>query len=28
LSNLQTLCQACNSRKGSNYDSRFRRRFT
>jgi 5-methylcytosine-specific restriction endonuclease McrA len=28
LSNLQTLCQACNRRKGSNHDSRFRRHFT
>lgn len=27
LSNLQTLCQACNGSKGAKFDRRFRRRY-
>jgi 5-methylcytosine-specific restriction endonuclease McrA len=27
LSNLQTLCQTCNGRKGAKLDHRFRRRY-
>ncbi|MBD2654847.1 HNH endonuclease [Synechocystis sp. FACHB-383] len=27
MSNLQTLCQGCNSSKGAKFDPRFRRRY-
>jgi 5-methylcytosine-specific restriction endonuclease McrA len=27
MSNLQTLCQNCNSSKGAKFDRRFRRRY-